>query len=275
MKSAILRLATLGLLALAWLPLPSQARSDAYCSKPVRVALFEFGLLYRSASADGIDARLLDTLEKHTGWTFDRVLMPRARIWAELQTGTLDMATGAIPTSERKVYGFLLPYMKARNVVLVRRKSTLAKLDQTAFEASTLRLGVVRGFHHEAAYDRMVEQLSQQGRVVLATDVADLMQLIDRGVVDAVLSQPIVFRQYLDEATINRDVTQYNWAPKDQFSVGSLILSRKSFTPQQAKRWDELVAKLLRDGTVTKIARAFLPLEQAREVVYSGPRAPD
>lgn len=275
MKSALSRLTMLGLIALTGLPLASQARSDAYCSKPVRVALFEFGVLYRSATEDGIDTRLLDTLAQRTGCTFERVLMPRARIWAELQTGTLDMATGALPTPERKAYGFLLPYMKARNLVLVRRQSAPKKLDQAAFAASTLRLGVVRGFRHEAAYDAMVEQLAKQDRVVLATDVADLMRMVERGVVDAVLSQPIVFRQYLDAATVKRELKLYDWAPEEQFSVGALILSRQSFTAQQAQRWDALLAKLLHDGTVSKIAREFLSPDQARELVYAGPRTPD
>jgi polar amino acid transport system substrate-binding protein len=239
MKSAISRLNMLGLIALAGLPLSSQARSHPYCSKPVRV------------------------------------LMPDARIWAELQTGTLDMATAAIPTPERKAFGYFLPYMKARNLVLVRRQSAPAVLDQAAFEASTLRMGVVRGFRHEAAYDTMVDQLTKQDRVVLATDVADLMRMLDRGVVDAVLSQPIVFRQYMDEATVTRDIALYDWAPKDEFSIGAMILSRQSFTPQQAKRWDALMATLLHDGTVLKFAREFLPPEQARDLVYSGPRTPD
>lgn len=276
MKRTVSRLAALGLTALAYLPLPSQANGvGAYCSKPVRVALFEFGVLYRSATSDGIDARLLDTLERRTGCTFVRVLMPRARIWAELQAGTLDMATAALPTPERKAYGYLLPYMKARNLVLVRRQRAPTELDQATFAASTLRLGVVRGFRHEATYDAMVEQLTKQDRVVLATDVADLVRLIDRGVVDAVLSQPLVFRQYLDADKIDHDITLYDWAPKDEFSLGAMILSRKSFTPLQAARWDALVANLLRDGTVLKLAREFLPQEQAREMVYSGPRTPD
>lgn len=275
MKRAFFRLAALGLMALAWLPLPSHASNDVYCSKPLRVALFEFGVLYRSATLDGIDTRLLDTLEQRTGCAFVRVLMPRARIWAELQNGTMDMATGAIPTPERKTYGFLLPYMKARNLVLVRRQSAPSKLDQATFEASKLRLGVVRGFHHEAAYDAMVDKLNKKDRIVLATDVADLMRLIDRGVVDAVLSQPIVFRQYLDEAKINHDFTLYDWAPKDEFSVGAMILSRKSFTPQQAKRWDALLVEMLRDGTISKFAREFLSADQAHELVYTGPRELD
>ncbi len=253
----------------------SAADSGVYCSKPLRVALFEYGLLYRSSTADGIDARLLDTLEQRTGCTFVRVLMPRARIWTELQTGTLDMATAAIPTPERKAYGFLLPYMKARNLLLVRRQSTPSALNQATFEASKLRLGVVRGFKHEAAYDAMVERLTQQDRVVLATDVADLTRMIDRGVVDAVLSQPIVFRQYLGVAKINQDIAMYDWAPKDEFSVGSIILSRKSFTPQQAKRWDALMVALLRDGTMLKFSREFLPADQAHDLLYTGPRAPD
>lgn len=275
MKRAFFRLAALGLMALAWLPLPSHASNDVYCSKPLRVALFEFGVLYRSATLDGIDTRLLDTLEQRTGCAFVRVLMPRARIWAELQNGTMDMATGAIPTPERKTYGFLLPYMKARNLVLVRRQSAPSKLDQATFEASKLRLGVVRGFHHEAAYDAMVDKLNKKDRIVLATDVADLMRLIDRGVVDAVLSQPIVFRQYLDEAKINHDFTLHDWAPKDEFSVGAMILSRKSFTPQQAKRWDALLVEMLRDGTISKFAREFLSADQAHELVYTGPRELD
>ncbi|MDQ5959446.1 MAG: polar amino acid transport system substrate-binding protein [Pseudomonadota bacterium] len=216
MKRAFFRLAALGLMALAWLPLPSHASNDVYCSKPLRVALFEFGVLYRSATLDGIDTRLLDTLEQRTGCAFVRVLMPRARIWAELQNGTMDMATGAIPTPERKTYGFLLPYMKARNLVLVRRQSAPSKLDQATFEASKLRLGVVRGFHHEAAYNAMVDKLNKKDRIVLATDVADLMRLIDRGVVDAVLSQPIVFRQYLDEAN-----SCHTWPHAVEFPIRS------------------------------------------------------
>lgn len=275
MKSHFPRLAVLALLALGVLPMPSAADSSGYCSKPVRVALFEYGLLYRSTTADGIDVRLLDTLEQRTGCTFVRVLMPRARIWAELQTGTLDMATAAVPTPERKAYGFLLPYMKARNLLLVRRQSAPSALNQATFEASKLRLGVVRGFRHEAAYDAMVERLTQQDRVVLATDVADLTRMIDRGVVDAVLSQPIVFRQYLDVAKINQDIAMYDWAPKDEFSVGSIILSRKSFTPQQAKRWDAVMVALLHDGTLLKHVREFLPADQAHDLLYTGPRASD
>ena len=49
---------------------------DGYCSRPVRVALFEFGVLYRATTDDGIDPRLLDAIKSRTGCQFERVVLP-------------------------------------------------------------------------------------------------------------------------------------------------------------------------------------------------------
>ena len=253
---------------------PSAANPD-YCDRPLRVALFEFGVLYQTTTNDGIDARLLDTLEKHSGCTFERSVRPRARIWKELEAGTLDIATAAIPTPERKAYLYFSPYLRTRNVVLVRKGSAAPELTQAALEAGSLKLGRVRGFRHEEAYDALLSRLAPQGRVTEAADVAELLRMLDRKVVDAVFSQPVVYRQYWDAEKITADFDLYDWAPADQFSVGALVFARKSFTPAQAKRWDALVVKLLKDGTIGKIMRDYLDAASARELVYSGPRLPD
>jgi polar amino acid transport system substrate-binding protein len=239
------------------------------------VALFEFGVLYRTDTNDGIDVRLLKELERRSGCTFERVVMPRARIWNELQAGNLDMATAAIPTPERKAYAFTLPYMQSRNVLLVRKQSAKDVLTQEAFEKSNLRMAVVRSFRHEAAYDAMIAKLSEQGRVVEAANVSDLLRMLDKGIVDAVLSQPIVYRQYLDEEKIAATLVQRDWAPQDQFSVGTIMLSRKTFTDIQARQWDQTLVDMQRDGSFQKIARSFLSPEAAKALTYTGPRSPD
>lgn len=264
------------MVGMACLSLPaSPAPTELYCSRPLRVALFEFGLMYRQATADGIDARLLDAIAKRTGCEFVQVVLPRNRIWAELQGGTLDVATAAIPTPERKEYGFLLPYMKTRNLFLLDAKvaNKVGSLDQ--FEASRYRLGVVRGFRHEAAYDSLIARLAAQGRVVEGADVNDLFKLLDRGVVSAILSQPIVFKAYYTEEQQKTKVVLNDWAPPEQFAVGALILARKSFTPEQAKLWDVLVTDMLRDGTLQKINAQYVSAAQARDLLYTGPRTPD
>ena len=275
MLNLLIRIATPTLLAMMLMPASYAASSEAYCAKPVRIAMFEFGILYRAETSDGIDARILAEMARRSGCTFERVLLPRSRIWKELQMGRLDMATSAIPTAERKAYGYMLPYFKTRNVVLMRRQSAPAKVDQISFESSKLRLGVVRGFRHEAAYDAMVAKLAAQDRVVEAVDVVDLFRLLDRKVVDAILSQPIVYSQYLTASQLDEDLALHDWAPADQFSIGALILARTSFTAEQAKHWDQVLVNMQNDGTLYKIAREFLPANRARELLYSGPRSPD
>ena len=251
------------------------AGSADYCSKPIRLAMFEYGVLYRNSKGDGVDPRLLDILAKRSGCRFEKVLMPRARIWVELQGGTLDMATAAIPTPERKALGYLLPYMVTRNQVLVRKGSAPTPNDMDAFERSNLSMAAVRGFRHEPAYDAMLSRLVVQGRVKEVPDTADLLRYLDRGMVDAVLSQPIVFREYLAAETLKNDIAIRDWAPKDQASVGAFILSRKSFTAEQARRWDRLIVSMLEDGSILKIYREFLPQREAKEMMYTGPRDPE
>ncbi len=251
------------------------ASAADYCSKPVRVAMFEFGVLYRASTGDGVDSRLLDVLAQRSGCVFERVLMPRARIWHELQGGTLDMATGAIPTPERKAFGYLMPYLTTRNVVLVRKAVGAVPDSMAAFSAGSLRVGMVRSFKHEPAYDSWLSDLAAKGRVKEVADVAELFRYLERGMVDAVVSQPIVFREYIDAERLRRDLVMRDWAPSEQFSVGSFIFSRKSFTPEQAVRWEALVVGMLKDQTMLKIVQGFMPADQARGIVYRGPRMLD
>ena len=252
----------------------SVAAAEEYCSRPIRVALFEYGLLYRSSTQDGVDTRLLDEIQKRTGCVFERVVLPRNRIWAELENGSLDVATGAIPTPERRAYGFLLPYLKTRNLVLVRKSRESSMVTIGDLESGNVRVGVVRGFRHEAVYDEVIARLTPRDRVVKATDVPGLLRLFDKGIVDVIFSQPIVFGQYLSPDYLAGNVTFRDWAPKDDLSVGALILSRKSFSPDQARHWDELIVRLHKDGTLLRIFETFLSRAQARDLVYAGPRSP-
>lgn len=243
-----------------------------YCSGPVRVGLFEYGVLYRSYTNDGIDVSLLKELEKRTGCTIERFVRPRARIWKELEAGFLDVATAAIATPERNAYLYFVPYMQSRHVLIVSKNEAGNTLTQSAFEASKLRLGIVRSFRYEEAYVGLVAKLSQQGRVVEATDASEQARMLERKVVDAVLSLPTVFAQYVSAAKLKQDFVVYDWAPAEQSSVASLALSRKSFTAEQARNWDALMVSLQRDDTLNEIMRQFLSAAEAQKLIYTGRR---
>lgn len=260
--------------ALAWVgmacALAAQGQSR-YCDRPVRVALFEYGVMYRADTGDGVDARWVDALSQRTGCTLQYVVMPRARIWQELERGTLDMATSAIPTLERQQYGYLLPYFRTRNLVLMRDVPAAQWNSPAQFVQSSARLGVVRSFRHEPALDDLIERLQAQGRVVEAADVQENLRLLRQGLVDVVFAQPLVYQAYLSEVQLS-SLRLQDWAPPEQESVGALILSRRSFSPAQAQAWDALVAQLLKDGSLLKITQRFLPPKQARDTLYHGAR---
>ncbi|MDT8990335.1 transporter substrate-binding domain-containing protein [Curvibacter sp. APW13] len=264
----------IGMLGLvAWLTGAAQA-DPRFCDRPVRVALFEYGVLYRSDTGDGIDPRLLEALAKRTGCQYEFVVLPRARIWTELERGSLDLATAAIPTPERRRFGYMLPYFRTRNLALLRDAPGSPWRSMQAFEASSGKVGVVRGFRHEAAVDEFLAHVRSQERVVESADVQENLRLLQSGIVDLVFAQPVVFRSYLGDAEMAA-LRFLDWVPKDQESVGAFILSRKSFRPEQAQAWDQLLSKMIKDGTVGKIYGHFLPADMARESVFRGERPTD
>jgi len=275
MPMPLLRLPLLVLWACVATGSVAQGRVEDYCSRPIRVALFEFGVLYRSATQDGIDPKLLEVLAQRTGCSIETSVMPRARMWNEMRAGHLDVLTGAVPTPERKTYSYMVPYLKSRNLVLLRKSGVPAPQSMAAFLAGPWRLGVVRSVRHEKTYSDWVEQLREKGRLVEAADVAEQVRFLEKGIVDSILSHPVVFPLYADPAWLNKKVLLRDWAPKEEESVGALMLSRQAFTAAQARNWGQLLTTLAQDGTQYRIHRAFLPARQARDLIYAGPRGLD
>ena len=76
MRKLLISAAFFAFQALALLTVSHAAPSEAYCSKPVRVAMFEFGILYRAETSDGMDVRILAELAKRSvgcGSTLSRI----------------------------------------------------------------------------------------------------------------------------------------------------------------------------------------------------------
>ena len=72
-------------------------------SKPIRLAFYETGSFYffENGRATGSDKDIVEELTKRSGCRFDTQLVMRARIWADLASGDLDMSVSGIQTPER------------------------------------------------------------------------------------------------------------------------------------------------------------------------------
>jgi ABC-type amino acid transport substrate-binding protein len=105
--------------------------------------------------------------------------------------------------------------------------------------------------------------------------VTEQLRMLDHKVVNAVLSQPVVYGATLTDARLKRDFVVYDWAPDDQSSIGAMALSRKSFSADQARQWDALMVTLQRDGTLLKLSRKYLGVLASQDLIYTGKRLLD
>ena len=237
-----------------------------YCpDRPLRVALFEFGVFLDGASMKGIDPDFIALLEKRTGCRFEIVVMPRARHWIEMKEGSIDVVTVAISTPEREQLMHLVPYLRARNVLVLGSEVPVSIKDFKGFlDTPGLKLGVVRGFRHEPALDEFIASLRAAGRLREEVDAGLLFQALASGTVAAIPSEPVVYPTNLKRFGLTGKVRIGDWLPRDQFVLGSVGLSRRSFTEAQVARWRTLIKTLQADGSLQRMATPYLPSDVAR-----------
>jgi polar amino acid transport system substrate-binding protein len=236
--------------------------------RPITVAFYEFGALYQAGGGEvadgfagrGIDVDLLRELRRRSGCRFEGTVMTRARIWSELDAGRLDMTTSGIATPDREKRYAFAPYIQLKHHVWMLASHPAVAGGLAGFMADPkLRWGAVRGYRHTPAYDAALDQARSQGRVVEATDDAQLLRLLAEGSVDAVLGHAVVLRRYAAEHPRKPQLQALDWAPQASVVAEGLVLSRAHFSEAEIAWWRALVAEVVRDGTMGRILRRHVP----------------
>lgn len=254
---------------------PSLSSALPCPDRPISVAFYEFGALYHASgevaegfSGTGIDVDLLRELKRRSGCRFEGMVMTRARIWSELEAGRLDMTPSGIATPEReKLYAFA-PYVLLKHHVWMLKSHPQVPSGLPGFMANPkLRWGAVRGYRHTPAYDAALEQARSQGRLVEATDDAQLLRLLAEGSVDAVIGHSVVLRRYAADHPRKPQLQALDWAPQASVVPEGLVLSKARFSEAEIAVWRALVHELLRDGTLARIMRRHVPDDEVADMV--------
>ena len=259
LRSAILT-AALSCLALSAL---AQAQKAAGCpSRPIVVGLYEFGFFYHAGN--GLDKDVAEQLQKRSGCAFEFRVMSRRSIWQGMQSGTVDMTLSAAATPERLAFAWAEPYLWARNMVLLRKDvgPNVRSIADFMNEPS-LRLGVVRGFVAGVDYEEFVTQLRNIGRVEEVDDANQMYAMLRAGRFQAVLSSQLGYASYLKDEIASGQVRVEDWGRSKARGTANLLVSKKSFSPDDARRWGELLKSLTADGTITRLVARYVDHESA------------
>lgn len=260
------------LFTLSMLLLVVSAQATSLCPEHKAIQFAHHPLGYFYSDGKGIDVDLVAELARRSGCPFVATVKPRSRIWRELEQGVLEMAGNGIETAPRNQFAAFIPYIAVRaRLVYYGDGSAPGSIDELLQQK--LRVGVVRSFKHGEPYDSAVNQLRQQGRVFEARDMQQLFEWLQKGRIQAAISQPVVYEHYLPK--LHRNTLQIVDLATHQppLKLG-LVLSRQRFSPQQIDAWRKLLQQMRDDGTLHNIYTSHIGADNAeaalREVSPSG-----
>ncbi|NHQ83498.1 amino acid ABC transporter substrate-binding protein [Chromobacterium vaccinii] len=238
------------------LPLTAQAGNPACPQGPLAIAYYDFGVAYHQGKGYDVDlvrelARRLDCpIRAETDY-------PRIRALKQLELGLADIGSSTLITPERQRYLWLYPYNHSKNMVLLPRASRADSLDDL-LRSPSLRWGAIRGYRHSPAQDRLLNDLAQQHKLVIAESEDDLYRMLVNGLVDVVLAHPISYDPWFRAHHAEQLVNARDFFPDGETIAGSIALSKARFTPAAAELWHQELRKMYRDGALRAILRRYL-----------------
>jgi polar amino acid transport system substrate-binding protein len=248
------------LLFLALWSVTSPAADRPNCARPLSLALHEHGLLYSSRTGEGIDKDIADELIRRSGCKISITVMPRARIWQLIESGSLDFSLSGIANEARLQFASFAWYESNKYYLLLRKDAGVTTL--SGFERKPgLMLGVIRGFRYNPVANRFVDALDDAHRVSFATSLEPLYQVLLDNRVQAMIIEPFDYPAIeRSEIRAQTMVVEFD----DPAVPHGLIMSKQSLSTAQQEAWRALVDEMRADGTVRRIFEKYFSPELAR-----------
>jgi len=250
----VLRSAGLGGLGLA------ACAVHALCSRDIQVPVAPIGLSVsiQAKQVGGIYPEVLRNLSEREGCSFQFSVVPRARQELLFETGRADLLVPASRTPRRDVLGIFVPMISSRALIISRQgeRPPLRSLAELLARRE-LRVVLVRGFDYGDAYQAMVRQLEQQGRLSLASDPLSVARMLSAGMADLTVMAPSVLMGALAldaRARGLQDDLRYEAVEELPWGDSGIYVSRKSLA--EADR-QHLLAALERSSRSGLVWREF------------------
>ncbi|MFA9217600.1 MAG: substrate-binding periplasmic protein [Sphingomonadaceae bacterium] len=244
-------------------PALAQPKHGLPCpARTITLGASEFGSFYRNGA--GMDKDIAELLASRSGCKIEIRTLLRGQIWREMQAGTLDMTLSAIATPERMSFSWATPYLWMKNkIILSKDVDPAIRTPQDFIAASNLRFGIVRGNYAGKYYEELTTQLRNIARVEEVANTDQLYAMFKAGRFQAMLGPALVYSTYLND----KQARVEDWAPSAPKESANLLLSKKSFNKEEAKRWADLMKTMANDGTLLHIFERYTSPGEAAKLL--------
>lgn len=238
--------------------------------RPISLAFYEHGRLYDAGRDAGIDKDVVEWMVAKSGCRFDLSVMARARIWADLAEGNLDITTSGIQTPERDSFAAFAHYLRIKNHFIFRNLSEkYDDLDKLGNDPG-VKYAVVRSYRYEPPIDAFLKTIQPADRVIEVQNVEVAYHFLADYRADVIISQPVVFVHYVEELQLGNQIHMQDLIPEAAGAPHGMIFSRKNFSAAQLVMWQNLVNGMVKDGTIHKILTKHLPKELVGPSSFKG-----
>ena len=240
--------------------------------RPIRFSHYEFGLLF-SEGTGGIDDDVQQELERRSGCKFVVDVRSRARIWHELEAGSLDMAGSGVQNPARDQFAWFAHYVIEDNQVHIGPNVPESIKSLEDFIGKTeLTIGGVRSYSYSPYYDKQVDKLIALGRFNNAIEPKMLYRMFDGARFDIFIASQMLSLHYFKTLQLRVPRRIVDWDPGPPTPSG-LVIAKKSFTDEQAKGWQALIEQMIQDGTLRKILIKHMGKDMGIKAEYGAPRS--
>jgi polar amino acid transport system substrate-binding protein len=248
--------------------------ATAGCSREINVPMSETGLsvvVINDKVVGGIYPELLNTLGEQSRCTFSVKAVPRARLEYLFVQGQADLLIPAVRNPARDAVGLFVPMTRSRatliSVASDRKALTTA---QSLLDRPDLKVALVRGFGYGPAYDLLVKQLEEQGRVLYESDPKLVAKLLNMGVAQITIMAPSILAGAALANDELRDLAgRLRYEPIDELPWvdNGAYISKTSLSGNDQKELKALLDRAARSGVVWRGFQKYYPTNVLSESI--------
>ncbi|WP_114153630.1 substrate-binding periplasmic protein [Chromobacterium haemolyticum] len=215
----------------------------------------------------GYDVDLVHELARRLGCNIrEEREYPRLRVLLLVQHGKLNLATSTIPLQKRLRYAWVLPYTRDRNMTLLN-PAVQGKTPEQWLNDPKLKWGAVIGYRNSPLQDYFLQQMAKRNKLICASNEEDLLDMLRSGAISAAFSQPQIYDHWINGQPRGRLQVKVMDPFHDSSLENGLVLSHRSFSEVQMRRWQAELDKMRADGSLQRILRKYLSEDSVRSML--------
>ncbi|MES2106458.1 MAG: transporter substrate-binding domain-containing protein [Pseudomonadota bacterium] len=240
-------------------------QAQAACTRVISVPISPIGLsvIVNGDSVSGVYPDILRSASARDGCSFDFSVVPRARLDAMFEAGKVDLLIPASRSSRRDEHGLFVPLIFSRAMVIsIAAGKPAIRSAQDLLDRRELKVALVRGFDFGDGYQKLVKELSRQGRVYLDSDVVSVARLMQSGNADVTIMAPSILAGAIqDEPRTPGLLEKLRFDPVEElpWSDSGAYLSKTSLNDTDRVALRDLLERSAKSGAVWSAFQRYYP----------------